>query len=367
MFKNLTETDIADAIDDLIPCFGVKEEEPYKSLIVLVRQKKIQECVQQIASLLRLPIQIKLTYVPKNYKPGNTDGPEKFNKFDSDSLVETDSKGRGVGAIIAQVIMPPDMPIFGSPRLDGYLIEVRVSEGCHKHAETFITLIAHELSHVLLQVLVHPQKDSELHVDLIPVLMGFHDIIQEGRKDIYSTTVGDCTTTHTTTYGYLTDHQFYFASKKIRGIVEKHKKDKLFLITKATYLRSKLDIAIRQLRQFRDYLNYVDTHSVKRMRPKDAAKVVQFHALDYTREWEDCTMRVKSMVDGIDKHVPSLNQYTSTVIEKIKDYLKTTEQASERLEKLLKIASKDLKVLRRYVSLIYRIRNKLSRQRQSLN
>ncbi len=99
---------------------------------------------------LGLPIRITLSYVSKEFRLGNTEG------FRSSGLSRTDWTGRGVDGITAQVSIPDYLPLYGSVALAGYPISVRVSENCLERPETFLAIMAHELSHVLLRSLCHP-------------------------------------------------------------------------------------------------------------------------------------------------------------------------------------------------------------------
>lgn len=72
--------------------------------------------------------------------------------------------------------------------------------------------MAHELSHVLLDSLRHPDRDSELHTDLVPLVLGFRACVRTGRKEVQSTMANDGRLqTQTSIYGYLTDKQFEYA------------------------------------------------------------------------------------------------------------------------------------------------------------
>lgn len=153
---------------------------PSDDLVALFRKKHIEECVQEIAGRLDLPIRISLS----------TGG------FRSSASARTDWTGRGIEGITAQVLIPQHLPMFGTSALQGYSIRVRVSENCHAHPDAFVAIMAHELSHVLLASLYSP-LDSELHADLV---LGFRDAVRRGRKTIESTASGNTTTTRTITF-----------------------------------------------------------------------------------------------------------------------------------------------------------------------
>jgi hypothetical protein len=92
--------------------------------------------------------------------------------------------------------------LYGTSGLDKFVIQIRVSENCCESPDAFLAVMAHELSHVLLASLWHPNKNSELHTDLVPLLLGFREIARLGRKIVRTATEGNIIRTHTTTYGY---------------------------------------------------------------------------------------------------------------------------------------------------------------------
>jgi hypothetical protein len=353
MFDRLSNDDIAAALNELISCFGVKEDMPSDALIDLLRKKKTEDCVQEIATRLSLPIRISLSYVPKTFRSDNTDG------FRSSALSRTDWTGRGIEGITAQVSIPQHLPMFGTSGLQDYLIKVRVSENCHAHPDTFVAIMAHELSHVLLATLMSPHKDSELHTDLVPIILGFRDAIRKGRKTIKSTTIGNTTTTHTTTYGYLTDSQFEFACSHVTCIIERHQRDKKHLTEIVKQLQRNLKKAARRLVAFRDYFKQLDKKPSNKMRQKDAQRVVQLHAQDYSRDWDDRISEFRTSQEAAESFVKDLHHYTINAIEGIKTYTQAVELANTKLGEITKAITKDEKILRRYVGIIYRLRRTL--------
>jgi len=353
MFDRLSNDDIAAALNELISCLGVKEDMPSDALIALLRKKKTEECVQEIAGRLSLPIRISLSYVPKNFRPDNTDG------FRSSALSRTDWTGRGIEGITAQVSIPQHLPMFGTSGLQDYLIKVRVSENCHAHPDSFIAIMAHELSHILLASLMSPHKDSELHTDLVPILLGFRNAIRRGRTTIQNTTSGNTTTTRTTTYGYLTDSQFEFACGYVTRIIGRHQRDKNHLIEVVRQLQRNLKQASRHLMAFRDYFKQLDRKPTNKMRPEHAQRVVQLHSQDYSRDWDACIAEFRTSQEAAESFVKGLHHYTINAIDRIKTHTQAVELANTKLGEITKVITKDEKILRRYVGIIYRLRRTL--------
>lgn len=354
MFENLSTDDISVAIDELIGCLGFREERPYQDLLTLLEKKDTQGCVQEIAVRLGLPIRINLSYVPKDFRPTDTGG------FQSSSLSRTDWTGHGLDGITAQVFIPSFLPLFGSSSLTGYAISVRVSENCFERPETFVAVMAHELSHVLLRSLCHPQKDSELHTDLVPILLGFRECVRKGRKNVQYATAAGRTTTHTTTYGYLTDQQFEFACQKLTAILQQHARDKEQLLQLVKQVRRKLCRAKKDLASFRDCLLYLDRHLATRITEQDAHRIVQFHTWDYTSDWESGIAQAEVELESSDTSVHTLTRYTSSTTEQLRERKVSLDLDSEKLDQVAKAVRDDLKILRRNVGIIFRIRSAMS-------
>ena len=168
---------IEKALNELIPTFGVKESIEPKKFISLIRSKKVKEGIKEIALSLGLPIQINISYVPRGYRPDNKD------VFQSTQLVKTEI-GRGSEGITAQVTIPSDLPMYGASRMVNFPINVRLSENCADNPETLISVMAHELSHIVLHSIFHKEKENEFYTDLTAMLLGFADIMKIGRKVI---------------------------------------------------------------------------------------------------------------------------------------------------------------------------------------
>jgi hypothetical protein len=349
MFDRLSNNEIATALDELIAILGVEDEMVSDDLISLLQNKDTKGCVQEIAARLGLPIRIDLSYVPKDFKPGNK------NRFRSSALAQTDETGRGIEGITAQVSIPQHLPMFGTSGLQGYPIQVRVSENCHEWPGTFVTVMVHELSHVLLASLGSIHKNSELHVDLVPIILGFRDVVRGGRKTTQSTTSGDTITTQTTTYGYLTDSQFEFACNYVYELLDHHSHEKERLLELVRQLQLALNKATQSLSAFRDSFRYLDSHPPKKMSKEHAERVVQLHGRDYTLEWEERIEGVRKIMKNAKTFVQPLYHYWTNTVEHIKTHIRVLEAASKELNQIIEATVKDENILRKYSGFIYRL------------
>ena len=349
MFERLSNDEISNALDRLTTCIGVKEEVPFHDLIALLHEGDTQECVQQIAMQLGLPVRIRLSFVT----------PEGDNRFQTSALVRTDCTGGVSEGITAQVTIPEYLPMFGSSALKGYAIQVHVSQNCREYPSTFITIMAHELSHVLLASLSHPQKDNELYADLVPILLGFRDIARIGRKVYHESIQGTRVTTVTTTYGYLTDSQFDYAYYYVIDLLKRYRQHKERLLETTEKIQVKLKTASQDLASFRDYFEYLDRRRPKRMSKEHTYRIVQLHTHDHSIEWENQLGAFETSVKNAKLLAQSLDHYTNRTIDHLEAYIQKLESSLAQLTQLTEAITKDKRMLRRYVGPMYRLRKTL--------
>ncbi len=354
MLDTLSNDDVLGALAETIDCLGVKEEMPCHDLVSLLHKGDTEGCVQQLASRLGLPIRINLSFVPAGFRPDNTDG------FRSSALARTDWTGHGVEGITAQVSIPERLPLFGSSSLQGYPIRVRVSENCCAFPHTFIALMAHELSHVLLACLWSPHKDCELHTDLVPIVLGLREIIRRGRKTSESTTSGNIITTHTTTYGYLTDDHFELACAHVNRILADHRRERKRLLGLATRARREAEKARWCLLTFRDYFKHLDLHPPRHMKAEHAQRVVYLHSHDESSAWESSITALCQAEQITAAFADSLDHYTNAAAENMAAQLKALAACLDEASRTRRLIEKDTRILRKYVGLLYRLKRSLA-------
>ena len=352
MFDRVSNREVTEAIDTLIASIGIKKEVSCKDLPRLLRKGDVKGCVQEIASRLGLPVRIELLYVPKNFIPDNP------NRFESNSFAKTDRRGRGIEGITAQVFIPQNMPMFGTAELDGYSIKVLVSENCNHHMHAFIATMLHELSHVLLSSLWSPHKKSELHTDLVPIILGFRETVRRGRKVIETTNTAKGTETKTTSYGYLTDGQFDLACKYVTDLLSSHLTLKKNLTRAIEHLQRKLEKVVLTLVSFQDYFRYLDANPPKSMKREHGQKIVKLHGHDQENDWERKVARIREQLEKARIFVSHMDNhhYFLAKVEQMVHYAKVLKSDREELDQLIKIISRNKKILGKYVPLICRVR-----------
>lgn len=356
MFDRVSNQEVKIAIDTLIAILGVKEEVSLNDLRRLLSKGDVQGCIQKIASHLGLPVHIDLSYVPKNASPDSVD------RFESTYLAQTDSKGRGIEGVSAQVSIPQHLPMFGTAELNGYTIRVRVSKDCQRHANTFIAVMLHELSHVLLAALLSPHKNSELHTDLVPVILGFRKTVRRGRKVVESRSTTRVEKITTTTFGYLTDTQFDFACSHVTNLLEGYSKMKTDL-QKATFrIEKEARKASAEFHRFLVYFNYLNKNPPKRMTPEHARRVVEMHSNNHISRWQQDMTNIMSTVESAKSFISQLNKhYYPTTVNSIGLHLTKHESFVSQLRLIKNEIRFENQTIYRYVPLTYRLRTVLFR------
>lgn len=343
---------IEKALNELIPALGTKEFVDHQKLISLIHSEKVKEAIKAIALYLGLPIEVNISYVPKGYRPSSNDG------FQSTHLVKTDRHNRGVGGITAQVSIPSNLPFYGTPSMVNFPINVRLSETCAENPATLVSVMAHELSHIVLYSIWHKEKNNEFYTDLTAMLLGFAEIMKIGRKVIKITESGsfsNTTTTHTetTTYGYLSDDNFNFAFRKIESVLNKQRSTKRRFLEKLKQFRKQLSKTKKLTFYFEKHLEYLDKNPHQKMSREDGYKISALHQLGHTDNLHSAIRKNEMSLEYFYKFVENLKIYTAGNIEMMQKYETQLESANEELGKQHFLLQKDVDVLKKYVSFSY--------------
>lgn len=343
MFESLTNDDITAAIDGLVDSFGIKEEAPL-SFPLILNQSEMQKCVEEVAAWLGLRIHVLITIVPKRYSPSGS------AHFESSALVRG-RDGHATEAIAAQVVIPEGLESRGLSGLSGYLFEIRVSEDCYEYPQTFVAVLGHELAHVLLTAVNHPAKDSEIHADLVPIVLGLRGFVTKGRT-VYKTT-SDGTRT-TTIYGYLTDSQFQHAYNYASRVLERKVRGKRSLAISCDCLRRKIEAGRLEVDHFCGLCDYLDSHLPRRIGQLDGLRLVEFHRPGYVDGWEAGIAEARRFLERAETYVEELNHYFSNTADQIKKHDERLAAASMHMDGLVGQISGDIDVLERHMPFLFR-------------
>lgn len=340
---------IENAIITLSSTIGIKDHVDDQKLVSLIHSKKVKECIKEIAKCLGLPIEINLSYVPRGYRADST------NKFYSTAIVETNWRGRGNEGITAQVFIPSDLPSYGNSHLNNYPIKVKISENCTDNPATFIAVMAHELSHIILHSLGHKEKDNEIYTDITAMMLGFSDVLKNGRKVIKTTEHFNTRETQTTTYGYLSDVQFSFAYNKIETALNRYKGYKNKLDKQIKKLQKKLTKNRKIIIFFQRYLEYVDKNLNQKMSKEDGYRISTFHQAGYTDEFEQMVRKTESELKKFNTFTQNLNYYNESLLNTITQYEEKIRVFTSDLNSKYNKLRTDVDILKRYVSFGYKM------------
>ena len=195
----ISNNEIRLIIDQLYDTVGVRPEYVIRDIPFTITKDKFALVASSLLEHMGLPI----TLVP-----------DYTSAYESTGLTRAGSQ-QGVAA---QVIIPGDLPLISSSRMRGFPITVRLRLG-NDSAFTLLTMLTHELSHVLLHSWAIPLKESEHATDLCALMMGFGRIWDAGRKRTTSEQIGDRVLRTTTTHGYLSDNNYEFARSYIAELL----------------------------------------------------------------------------------------------------------------------------------------------------
>lgn len=357
MENRVTNAEIKSWIDDLVGAIGFKEHAPRDEFLTQLRRGATKDCIEGIARYLGLPIKVDLTFVTSSSRSGFE---RRSDGFQSTTLVNTDSHGHGSEGITAQVGIPSWLPPYGSPSLTDYRIRVKVSEDCRDYPDSFIAVMAHELCHIVLASLSHPEKDNEFFTDLTAMVLGFSLITKQGRRVSETWTFKNERTTTTTTYGYLSDRQFEFAHDQIVGLLNGQLNRKKELLRRLNAVKEDLALSRKKLADFGVCLGYLDSHTTRRISAKDGLRIVRFHQAGYTDEHMRifrCTDEIVSQSEQATLEIIHHTKYTSALMQKRAEELLRIQGDLAATSKLL---TEDLRTLERNLPLHYRLKRFLN-------
>jgi len=344
VYTNLSLKYIECAIDDLVKTLGIAEPiDPYEYL-QLAKDEKYAECIKMIAKQYQLPASFRIKILPKGYRKNS-------QNFKTTGLSETDENGHGTDSIVAQVHMPANVPLFGSPKIRSLKIDVVIGKECCSYPGTFFYIMTHEVAHLLLETLKHPEKNNEIYADLVPLVLGFTRFAKIGRKVEKTTTNFDkSTTTVTTTYGYLTDEHFDVALEKLNSILNDYKSN----VKKINNRMVAVDKKIRELNEdilvIRNLKEEVITNSKNRITAEDSQSLVRIYDTGYIDRFTVICNLSNTTMQKHEKHYKDLTYFNKKILNRINELDAETKVALQQLNDALTDAKKDVQVLENNLS-----------------
>lgn len=360
MSNTVDNTYINNAVDEIISLVGIKRQLDEGVVFHEFRLGNIKTCIEYIANHLNLPIVINLSYVSSDFTVKDNE-----NRFASQDLVGTEKGGRGTDYIAAQVSIPSQLPLYGSPQFKGLPFNVKVSKSCLKYPETFIGIMAHELSHVVLHSLWHKEKNNEIYTDLTAMTLGFADIMKKGRKNFLVRQNNRVTETTTSTYGYLSDIQFDFAYEKIIDILSKYSAMEDSFRSGFLECLTRLQTCQEEISQLVDLLQIIDKKQDKRMGHEDALRVIQMHEPGYIEEIHSAINKSGKQLHDIDSALGSFPSYNSRTLDTLTECMNQINSVSTELLDTKNLIEGNIHILEKYQGLFRKIKKSLQKENPS--
>ena len=345
---------ISNAIDELVGFLGIKENIAVETVLKPLHNGNTKECIEKIANQLGLPIAVKLLI---------------GESFESRDLVTTNNAGQGTEGITAQVSIPDGLPFYGTSAMQSFPIQVQVGGNCRRYPHTFVAIMAHELSHIVLHSLWHREKNNEIYTDLAAMLLGFAVVMRMGRYAVETTQIGvGLEQTTTTRFGYLADNQFEFALGRINAILKTSRtafnKVRTKITRTLTTYKKQLDLYRKMFYEFNKLIEYLDKNPRKKIREEDVPKVVEVHSLNYgerfvsvLRSNEKKLREVELLYSGWFQH--SQHHYSTQRLDSLGVFHDDLHGLLSCLKRECALLKDDVAILRRCVGFLGRLKANL--------
>ncbi|MDX9913686.1 MAG: hypothetical protein RBS77_03850 [Candidatus Moranbacteria bacterium] len=334
------------AIDELVALLGLKEPIGFDKILPPVDSfKDTERCIKEIANNLNLPIKVNIYF---------------GDKFQSTQLVKTDKDGKGNEGITAQVNIPVNLPMFGMPGFKDFPIDITLSKNCATRPNAFMAVMAHELSHIILHSLNHPQKDNEYYTDLTAMILGFSNIMKIGRKFSISRTFGNYTETQTTKYGYLDDNQFDFAYNRIKELLEENRDKRQNYFNKLKSCKKRLKKFSLDIQTFEKYLSDLGKNHKNDIKKEDENKIALLYQPSHCDGYRQFNLRYQNILNEINKLSFGPEYYNRYGVENLERNNSIIESFLNELKKEKDLLKADIGTVEKYLSIFFIFSNNVS-------
>lgn len=217
---------------------------------------------------------------------------------------------------------------------------LKISQNCKKNPAVFSMVMAHELSHLLLYSLRHPEKNNEFYTDLLAMMLGFQNIFKKGHKirGIIKSI----------TYGYFTDEQFVFALKKINLLLKENKKKKKLLLKKFKKVSKSVLKYEKKLFEFKKFLEYLTKNINKKILQEDDKKIGVFFQPEYMDELELFLQECKEKLKTIQSFLKEISHYTPQKVNQLAIYINELKTYTKNLKFKVFCLQQNVKILKKY-------------------
>lgn len=332
-------------INMLIENIGVSEPLDLILLHGYLNHYENDKCIKAIANHFNLPIKIKITSVVSKTKYGK-------KVFD----YKEDIFGENTEFALAKVIIPHNLPNYYSCQLKDYPIEVIVDSNLHLDNDLFISTIAHEISHIYLHSLDHPDKEDEIVTDIVAVLKGFGEFMLRSRVKIEKKEILEIVYTKKTHYGYLAGNQLYQAMQLYNDKLKNHKKSNnkaICVLNQYNSFINKFKMSIDNVNAIKNYFNL--NHGFKTQK-EDIIILMTLFSADFIPNLQNRLSQHLNIYSRQILYFCNINHYNEEYVKKKEEYDAEMKPSLKDIIWEYKTLKRVLNVSQKYIPLKMRLK-----------
>ncbi|MCM8803619.1 MAG: hypothetical protein NC827_10020 [Candidatus Omnitrophica bacterium] len=250
---------IDETLKNLYTLLGIHEKLPLKEIYRWISKGEINKANKIITEHIGIPNPVDVEFV-------------KGKELISSSLTEREKPS----FIVAQIEIPPNLPVYGDPTLRNFPIRIKLNnELKHKSKEVIGCVLAHENTHLILDLLRYQGQYREVDIDLATIVLGLGDLIKKGRTYTETNYNFFYTQYRTETFGYLDEESFNYAYRKTKALYNSYNKHKSDILREIEKFKSFLKRTREIYNCFNENLNWITKNVTSlKIQPNDSQKFV---------------------------------------------------------------------------------------------
>jgi len=318
------------AIDDLYNTIWLKDNLSHYIVYSIYADFGIKWLCEKIANQLWLNVNFDI----------------KFTTWNEFKTTQLHTKSEWDAWICAQVQIPDNIGDYNFETIKWYIISIKISPDIEYNDILGLSVIvAHELSHIVLHLTKHAQRENEYYTDLTAMMLWFNEIYYNWRKKTKETdsyVIGNTrhTSTHTTTYWYLDDIDFKYASNKIQFLLDQDKVYRAILKKRRNYLEKTTNKLLKYINTFNKSL----TNTAKNIWKSDIIKLQKYYDITYIQDYETLVYKSRSIINKINDLLIK-NCKTKKWLYVITESIKNIEAFTEKIGQKKKELKNDIMVI----------------------
>jgi len=254
---------IDETLKSLYSLLGIHENLSPKEVYRWINREEINKANKVITEHIGIPNPVYVEFV-------------KGEELLSFSLTERENPS----FITAQIEIPHNLPIYGDPMLKNIPIRIKLNDELrNKPKEIIGGILAHENTHLILNLLHYQERKKEIDTDLASIVLGLGDLMKKGKSyiDIHFNLL--YTEYRTEIFGYLDEESFEYAYKKVKTDYDVYNEWKLNILKKIEKAQKLINRNKKIYNRFQKNHNWIiqNLNSV-RVKPNDSRKFVEMES-----------------------------------------------------------------------------------------